>query len=223
MTIYSLDVLLFLFGTSLLFHVVNMELFMFKPVVNDFIEKYLVALIFHLILWWISSVLITTYSYLCRINSLWFEIAGFQALSSRLVCPVVMLTGGKVLRFSSWPQCSGPEATAVPLPCLWPSGASAWLPAPALCLLCVPCHWTRRNPASSPCAVAARVYSVLCENGQVSWMALCVAHVIYLLICFKNSFTHMFILCARHWTHSIYDTDVSCVLMMIIFKSVRQI
>ena len=50
MTIYSLDVLLFLFGTSLLFHVVNMELFMFKPVVNDFIEKYLVALIFHLIL-----------------------------------------------------------------------------------------------------------------------------------------------------------------------------
>ena len=52
-TIYSLDVLLFLFGTccsSLLFHVVNMELFMFKPVVNDFIEKYLVALIFHLIL-----------------------------------------------------------------------------------------------------------------------------------------------------------------------------
>ena len=54
-------------------------------------------------------------------------------------------------------------------------------------------------------------------------MALCVAHLIYLLICFKTSFIPMFVLCGRHWTHSIYDTDVGCVLMLITFKSVRQI
>ena len=74
------------------------------------------------------------------------------------------------------------------------------------------------TPPSSPSTIAVRVYSVLCETERVSWMALCVAHLIYLLICFKTSFIPMFVLSGRHWTHSIYDTDVGCVLMLITFK-----
>ena len=45
---------------------------------------------------------------------------------------------------------------------------------------------------------------------------------IYWLICFKNSFTTMFILCARRWAHT-YNTAVGLVLIVITFKSARQI
>ena len=88
--------------------------------------------------------------------------------------------------------------------------------------VCPPAIGPDTTPPSAPSTIAFRVYSVLCENQWVSWMALCVVHLVCLLICFKNSFTHMFVLCAKHWIHSIYDTDVGCV-MMITFKSVRQI